>query len=486
MLATDIIVAVVVGVIAAGILSIVLQWLDHQELAKARVELYALRREVARHAAQAGEQQALFDGVLNAFPRPVVVTDHSRIVLAANRAALELMRQPHSYVVGRSAGIVVRDYETGRALAEAARTGEAQDRTFTRATSGETWRVLVVPVQVTRTVLPRPAREAGEPTHLILIIEDQTELRRLEVMRRDLVAHVSHELRTPLAAVRLLAETLDRALEPGEEDAAAARGFAGQITERAGHLARFVNEMLELSRIESGRIQLQREPSDLAGLVEATLDRLRPLAERHGVVLVAAVPDGLPEANADPGRVGEVLVNLVDNAIKFAPVGSSVTVSAEVVSQADAAVPPDAGIAGADNPNDEPAGVRAGESSDAPGAGPSGQSSTQLVVHVRDEGPGIAPEDLPRVFERFFKADRSRTAPVAANAALPGRSGGGDGDREGAPTGTGLGLAIVKHLVELHGGHAWAESQLGHGSTFSFTLPIALDAPAGDPLSALP
>lgn len=464
MLTSDVIIALVVGVIGAGILSIVLQRLDHAELARARVELYALRRSAAQHDARTAEEQALLDGVLNAYPRPVVVTDRFRIVLAANRAALDLMRRPHSYVVGRSAGIVVQDYETSRALMDAARTGQQQDRTFQRPTTGETWRVVVAPLQIASTTPPRPAREADEPTHLVLIIENLTELHRLEVMRRDLVAHVSHELRTPLAAARLLAETLRRALDPGHEDVAAARGFADQITERVGHLARFVDEILELSRMESGKVQLQREPVEIAGLVEVTLDRLCPLAQRRDIRLVAAVPADLPDADADPTRVGEVLANLVDNAIKYSFDGGVVTVSAELEttsSQAD------------ELPN---------EAVSSAGDGVGGESVPHLVVHVSDTGMGIAEDDLPRVFERFYKVDRSRATTAAPSAAISNgatvtaRRQDTVESEPGVPTGTGLGLAIVKHLVELHGGRVWAESRLGHGSTFSFTLPATLPA----------
>src|SRR5262249_59929857 len=165
-------------------------------------------------------------------------------------------------------------------------------------------------------------------SHLILRIEDLTELRRLETVRQDFVAHVSHELRTPLAALKLLAETLTTALA---DDPPAARAFARRITGEIDHLTQMVAELLELSRIESGKIQLHTEATDIGGLVEVVFDRLRPLAEARSVTLIAGVPLSLPDAEADGTRIGEVLINLIHNALKYTDPGGTVTVSAQAL-----------------------------------------------------------------------------------------------------------------------------------------------------------
>jgi two-component system phosphate regulon sensor histidine kinase PhoR len=274
-----------------------------------------------------------------------------------------------------------------------------------------------------------------------------TELRRLETVRQDFVSHVSHELRTPLAAVKLLSETLTRAVG---HDPAAAHDFADRIGREIDHLSQMVAELLELSRIESGKIQLQREPTDLGGLVEVVIERLRPLALAHNVTLGTSIAEGLPLADADPGRIGEVLVNLIHNGLKYTPAGGAVTVTAEVVRSASEA-------GHIRMPSDD------------------GGARRQLAVHVTDTGIGIGPDDLPRVFERFYKADRARTrgaSPRPETSAAPAAS----EPEAAAAAGTGLGLSICRHLVDLHGGHIWATSRLGRGSTFSFTLPLAGEA----------
>jgi len=420
--------AVVGATIATAIAWTRLRWSLRRRL-RAEAALTRARQELATTTAESTHLLLMFQTLLDNVPRPVLATDRARIIRFANTAALALFRLPRDQVVGRLAATVIQDYETTRMLMEAAHTGALQEGTFMRAVTRQTWHVIVAPVQ------PAPADAAlGEPpeaTRLILTIEDLTELRRLETVRRDFVSHVSHELRTPLAAVKLLAETLLRALD---DDPATARTFAERIGVQIDHLSQMVVELLELSRIESGKISLRSEPTDMAGLVEVVIDRMRPLAEAKQITLLAAPPDGLPDVQIDANRIGEVLVNLIHNAIKYTPEGGDVTI-----------------------------GMRA--SCDA-------LERPELVVEVRDTGIGISEEDLERVFERFFKVDRSRARRDEPRRPLD------DGDQDSNPelnaaAGTGLGLAIAKHLVEMHGGRIWARSSPGRGSTFSFSLPIA-------------
>ncbi|HEU0027414.1 MAG TPA: ATP-binding protein [Ktedonobacterales bacterium] len=458
--------------IAGVIITSAIAWAQLRAVANRRRLAEDLFAATARENAtlrQAVESaDARLSAILTAYPRPVFITSRERVVLFANDAALALVHLPADQVIGRLAASVLQDYDTTQLLARAARTGKTCERTFQRVTTGQTWRVVATPL--------RPDMEAewapdGGPD-LALAIEDLTELRRLETVRRDFVAHVSHELRTPLAAVKLLAETLVNALD---RDPAAARDFAMRITGEADHLSQMVADLLDLSRIESGKIELRLEPTDLVALAEAAAERMRPLAGELGVTLEVALPADLPEALCDGERIGEALVNLVHNGLKYTEPGGWVRVSCAVTAE------------------------------EAPTlAGASGQPPTMrsmLAVTVSDNGAGISEEDLPRVFERFFKADRARTRQPSSPLLQPapevnGRKGQARGQAKtqargkakrqavSAPErnrrldalaagGAGLGLAITRHLIELHGGRIWAESKLGQGSSFTFTLPLA-------------
>jgi two-component system, OmpR family, phosphate regulon sensor histidine kinase PhoR len=236
----------------------------------------------------------------------------------------------------------------------------------------------------------------------LVILHDITEVRRAESTRRDFVANVSHELRTPLAGIKAVVETLrDGAMH----DTAAAEEFLGRVDTEVDRLVQLVEELLQLSRIESGAEMVMEpvRPEEILGLC---VDRFTHMAERAGVQLTLDLPPSLPVIRADAARLGQAAGNLIHNAIKFTPAGGAVAVSA----------------------------VRAGSA---------------LHIRVQDTGEGIDPADLPRIFERFYIADRART----------GR-------------GTGLGLAIVKHVVRAHGGTVDARSTPGRGSTFTLTLPI--------------
>ena len=238
-----------------------------------------------------------------------------------------------------------------------------------------------------------------------------TRLRAARQMQVDFVANVSHELRTPLTAIKGLVETLQ---DGAVEDIQVRDHFLETMEVETDRLIRLVNDLLILSRADSNGLNLQREPVDMAQLVRDTVYRLAPQAEEQNVALQVETSFDPALAWADPDRVEQVLVNLVDNGIKYSRPGGMVTISVE----------------------DEPGQV--------------------VRVSVRDEGIGIPSEALPRIGERFYRADRARSR---------------------AQGGSGLGLAIARTLVESHGGQLWLESQEGQGTLVSFTLPAPKIAP---------
>lgn len=248
---------------------------------------------------------------------------------------------------------------------------------------------------------------SGEAMILFL---DQTELTRLRTVRTEFVINVSHELRTPLASIRAMAETL---LDGALSDPEVSEKFLGNIVREVDRLVRLSEDLTFLARAET--MLPARERFDLAELVADMAERLATYADKRHVRV--ALPEKMPflEIEADRSELEQVFFNLLDNAIKYTPSGGSVAVSME-------------------------------------------REKEILSVTVADTGIGILKEDLPRIFERFWRADRARK--------FPGEGGTATG-------GTGLGLSIVKHIVEAHGGTIVADSELGRGSRFTVTLPLA-------------
>jgi two-component system phosphate regulon sensor histidine kinase PhoR len=336
------------------------------------------------------------DAVLGNLADAVVIVGGDGRVLQLNAAAERLLGLKSGVASGRTAAEVLRDHEVVE-LVERARTGALPPAVNTVFLE---WRQ---PRRFLRAAVSRFG--VGEARQTLLLLQDLTELRRLETIRRDFVANVSHELRTPISAIKAMTETLrDGALD----DPGAARDFVARIEEEVDHVHQLVEELLELARLESGRAGLVLAPVDPGELARVAVQRLAPLAERAHVTLTAEVPPGLPLVAADAERLGQVLVSVIHNAIKFTPAGGAIAVR---------------------------------------GAAENGR----VELAVADTGEGIAPEQLPRIFERFFKADQAR-----------------------AGGGTGLGLAIAKHTVQLHGGDIWADSPgPGRGTTVYIRLPRA-------------
>jgi two-component system phosphate regulon sensor histidine kinase PhoR len=324
----------------------------------------------------------------------VVITDSQGRVQLYNPAAERLLGLGKGDVTGEGLVAVARDHEIVDVWQRCRQTGNEQSAVVEVSGRGPFLRVVATP-------LPEPSAGGA-----LLFLQDLTQVRRLETIRRDFISNISHELRNPLAALKALVETLrDGAMYDGPM----AERFLTQMDAEVDSMTQMVRELLELSRIESGKVPLHLVPTSVGDLIKPAVERLLPQAERAGLTMVVDLPDGLPLVQADKERLQQVLSNLLHNAIKFTPPGGTITASAEP------------------------------ENKDG-----------KVTIVVRDTGSGIAAADLTRIFERFYKVDRARSS-----------------------GGTGLGLAIAKHIVQAHGGQIWAESIEKQGATFRFTLPVA-------------
>jgi two-component system phosphate regulon sensor histidine kinase PhoR len=260
-----------------------------------------------------------------------------------------------------------------------------------------------------------PVRGEGDnEACVVLVFHDITELRRLEKIRKDFVANVSHELRTPLTSIKGYVEAL---LDGAKDDPAASMKFLDIILNQSNRLNLIIEDLLELSKIESGRVSLPKESLELHAVVDRTLSIIKPIADKNRHQLITAIDPSLPPLVGDEDRLVQVLTNLIDNAIKYTPAGGTITIGATLASVANTECPTKA-----------------------------------IDLSIADTGIGIPEQDRPRVFERFYRVDKARSRELG---------------------GTGLGLAIVKHIVEGHGGQVWVEANRPQGSRFVVRLPIS-------------
>ncbi len=332
-------------------------------------------------------ERARLATVLDQITDGVLIADAEGIIQFANPAAGRLFQASHP--VERSIAEVVRHHQLVEAWRRCQQTRQLQSESVEVPTRHQYLQLVVIPDQ----------HWSGS----LLLLQDLTRIRRLETVRRDFISNLSHELRTPLASLKALTETLqDGALD----DPPAARRFIEQIQIEVDALSQMVTELLELSRIESGRLTLDRRPVAPEDLLSSASKRMRLQAERAGLNLRVECPSDLPKVEIDLQRLEQVLVNLIHNAVKFTRPGGQILLAAET-------------------------------------------GNGEVRFAVQDTGIGIPSEDISRIFERFYRVDRSRTG-----------------------SGTGLGLSIAKHIVEAHKGRIWVESIEGQGSTFHFTIPL--------------
>jgi two-component system phosphate regulon sensor histidine kinase PhoR len=338
------------------------------------------------------QERDTFGAVLDSMADALLVVDDEGTLALANPAAVTMFHLDPTSMYGKRVMEVLRDHEMARIINGAI--------THRRQQSGQ--------VDFARDL--RLLNVVATPIHgrsgisALVLAQDLTEVQRLEGVRREFVANVSHELRTPLASIKAAVETLQRG---ALNDEAAATDFLERISVEVDHLTQVVQQLLDLSRLETGKTQLHIEPINVREVLEEATRRVEPQAKLNGVDLAVDASAGLPEAMADRVSLQETVMDLVDNALKFTDPDGRIDVTARDIEEG-------------------------------------------LEIVVSDTGAGILPEDLPHIFERFYKADRSRSS-----------------------GGTGLGLALAKHMVQAQGGRIWAESVSGQGSRFHFTLPRA-------------
>lgn len=375
---------------AGGDLKTRVRYPGTDEFGELGAALDSLAENLSNTLADLKSERDRLSGILSGMHEGVLFLDHSGRVVLVNPALREMLLLD-SEAIGKTLLELVRHAELKDLLDSAQRSRKPVTREI--EVSGLKPRRLLV----------RASQLEGAQSGVVAVFVDVTEMRRLESMRRDFVANVSHELRTPVTAIRSAAETLETALE---NDPVAAAQFAAIIDRNAERLRGLVEDLLDLSRIESREYRLQLETLDLSQVFFHVISLFSDRADKKHIRLEHETAPRVAWVRADRRALEHVLTNLVDNAVKYCPEGARIRLTAEV-------------------------------------------GSETVRVLVEDSGQGIEPNHLPRLFERFYRVDTGRSRELG---------------------GTGLGLSIVKHLVESMGGNVGVESVPGEGTVFSFTL----------------
>jgi two-component system phosphate regulon sensor histidine kinase PhoR len=336
--------------------------------------------------------------ILSSMVEGVAVMDAAGRMVFANQAFAQILGSDAAAAEGRPLVEVTRQTE----LLEVARSVLAGREIVSSEVTVGTVRQKAFAVTAAPVLTLGTQAAAGA----VLVLHDISEQRRLERVRRDFVANVSHELRTPLTAIQGFAETL---LAGAMDDRENRGRFLEIIRDHSKRLARLTDDLLKLSRIEADQMQLELRPVSVPDLIAGCLETTRMRAEQKDLAIESDCPPGLPLIKGDRGRLGEVLQNLLDNAVQYTQPGGRIRISARAV-------------------------------------------KGEIIFTVSDDGIGIPESDQSRIFERFYRVDAARSRELG---------------------GTGLGLSIARHIVEAHGGRIWVESTVGQGSDFHFSIPIA-------------
>ena len=341
------------------------------------------------------DEKAGLSAILSSMTEGVLAMDAAGKIRVANDA-LRQQLDIGGEALGKSALEVFRNVALQEIIAEAVQTGRVTGRELT----------FLNPVERMFEVnAARLQARDGSSAGLVVLLHDITRLKRLENLRKEFVANVSHELRTPLSIIKGYIETL---LDPQPPDPETARQFLQTIQRHSQRLEMLIGDLLTVSALESQQTRLQLDSVSLRDVAATAAEEITRRAKEKNATIAVEIPADLTPVRADAQRLHQVFSNLLDNAVKYGQPGGRIAIMAEA-------------------------------------------KDAEIEVRVADNGPGIGPEHLPRIFERFYRVDKARSRELG---------------------GTGLGLSIVKHLVQAHGGRVWAESVVGKGSTFYFTLPL--------------
>ncbi|MDD4335280.1 MAG: ATP-binding protein [Desulfotomaculaceae bacterium] len=351
-----------------------------------------LKRITDHLGAERGRLQAIVNGMSDG----VIIMDSWGRLILLNSVVEELFRITNEASKGKNIIRVIRNYDLEKILHESLETGKSiKKRIQLSAPDRRVFLVHVIPTDTD-----------GDSNEVVAILKNVTEKKKYEEMRSEFVANVSHELRTPLTSIRGFAETL---LDGGCEDPANAKKFLLIINKEAERLSRLIDDLLRLSKIEQDGFIANLEAFAIKDLIKLTSEIMHPKAVEKNLTIDLDTPEILPLVHADPDMIRQVLLNLIDNAINYTQAGGTICIR-------------------------------------------TGIEHGFMKVDVQDNGIGIPPENVARLFERFYRVDKARSREIG---------------------GTGLGLSIVKHILEVHKGELQVESKVGKGSTFSFLLPLA-------------
>lgn len=386
----------VVRQLAQGNWSARVKYRNQDELGEAALSLNNFSDKIRKTVSALEESRGRLEAILVNMESGVLLVNSSGQVVLVNPAAEETLGIFRQDILGKSQVEALQNYSLSSLISMVLSEWQVQSAEIS----------LFYPEERILEATAAPVLgEGGKRSGAVVVLYDLTKIRRLERVRAEFVANVSHELKTPVTAIKGFAETL---LDGALYNHRSAEEFVNIINEEANRLSRLVNDLLELSRIEFREVKPQLKPLDLTSEIKEIVDMIEPRFRKKPLSLKAVLPKHPVIVQADPDMIQQSIENLLDNSLKYTPGGGQVTIRLLL-------------------------------------------DQEEAVVVVEDNGIGIPAEDMNRVFERFYRVDKTRSRKLG---------------------GTGLGLAIVKHIVSAHGGSVWAESEPGRGSCFYFSLPV--------------